>query len=126
MSLLNGFINLLSSISAGYALTEQDFENGRKIDLENEIPKGVKNPIDTVHSSMKGKGNYQGDLMLTPYQLQRIKGEGRALHPFVTYWPSNGTHVNIPYNISDPTFTSYERANIARAVEDYERNTCIR
>ena len=108
----------------GYTLSEKDYENGRKLNPENQIPKGVKNPLDSAHSH--GKGNYQGDMILTAYQLQQVKGEGRALHPFVTYWPSNGTHVNIPYNISDPSFSSYERSNIARAFEDYETNTCIR
>ena len=83
----------------------------------------MKNPLDEAHSH--GRGNYQGDMMLTPNQLKRVKG-GRALDKWVTYWPSNGTHVNIPYNINDPTFTSYERANIARAVEEYQTYTCIR
>ena len=91
----------------------------------------MKNPLDEAHSH--GRGNYQGDMMLTPSQLKRVKG-GRRLATgrgvwtgeWVTYWPSNGTHVNIPYVINDPTFTSYERANIARAIEEYQIWTCIR
>ena len=105
-------------------MTEEDFENGRKIDPTKQISNGNTDPIDDVlaHS----KGNYQGDMMLTPYQLKIVNGQGRALHPFVTHWPSNGTHVNIPYIISDTTFTANDRANIARAMEDFATNTCIR
>ena len=105
-------------------MTNQDYENGRNLNTANYVQNGVPNPIDAAHAH--GKGNYQGDMMLTPYQLQRVKGEGRALHPFVNYWPSNGTHVNIPYKISSSTFNSFQRANIARAVEDYATHTCIR
>ena len=105
-------------------MTKKDYENGRILNTANRFQKGAPNPIDAAH--VHGKGNYQGDMMLTPYQLQRVKGAGRALHPFVNYWPSNGTHVNIPYDISDTTFNDFERSIIARAFQDYESNTCIR
>ena len=110
--------------TAGYFLTQEDFDNGRKIDPKNQVSEGEMGSLDDAlaHS----KGNYQGDMMLTPDQLKIVNGQGRALHPFVTYWPSNGTHVNIPYNINDTTFTTTELATIARAIEDYETNTCIR
>ena len=105
-------------------MTEDDFENGRKIDPLSQVSEGEMDHLEDflLHS----KGNYQGDMMLTPYQLKVVNGQERALHPFVTHWPSNGTHVNIPYIISDNTFTTTELANIARAIEDYETNTCIR
>ena len=105
-------------------MTEEDFENGRKIDPTNQVSEGERDPLDAALT--ESKGNYQGDMMLTSYQLLMVHGQGRALHPFVTYWPSNGTHVNIPYNISDTTFTANDRANIARAMQDFETFTCIR
>ena len=105
-------------------MTKQDYENGRNLNTANQAQNGIPNPIDAAHAD--GKGNYQGDMMLTPYQLKRVKGEGRALYPFVNYWPSNGTHVNIPYDISDATFIDFEKSIIARAFQDYELNTCIR
>ena len=108
----------------GFYLTEEDFENGRKIDPATQIPKGEVDPLDAAHEH--GKANYQGDIMLTPNQLQLVEGRGRAFSPIANFWPSDGSHVNIPYIISDNTFTSYERANIARAVEEFKNNTCIR
>ena len=108
----------------GYYLTEEDFENGRKIDPATQISRGEIDPIDAAHEH--GKANYQGDIMLTPKQLQKVEGKGRALSPIAKLWPGDGTHVNIPYIITDTTFTSDERANIARAVKEFEKNTCIR
>ena len=109
----------------GYYLTEEDFENGRKIDPANQISKGEVDPINAA--TEHGKANYQGDIMLTPKQLQVVNGKGRALLNIPTYhWQSNGIHVNIPYIISDTTFTTDERANIARAMEEFKKNTCLR
>ena len=109
----------------GYPLTEKDFENGRKIDEANQIPNGAKNPLDDAFGN--GTGNYQGDMILTPDQLKEVQGRKRGLTPFsVHLWPFNGKHAIIPYTISDNSFTSSERANIARAVEDFDTNTCIR
>ena len=88
------------------------------------MPQGTKNTESDPH--VNGMGNYEGDMILTPYQLQRMQGQSKSLHTGVTYWPSNGTHVNIPYKISSSTFNSFQRANIARAVEDYATHTCIR
>ena len=108
----------------GYYLTEEDFENGRKIDLANQTSNGEIDPLDAAIKYERA--NYQGDIILTPDQLQQIKGTGRALNPLAKLWPGDGTHVNIPYIITDTTFTSDERANIARAVKEFEKNTCIR
>jgi len=110
----------------GYYLTEEDFENGRKIDLANQTSNGEIDPLDAAIKY--GKANYQGDIMLTPDQLQQIKGTGRALDPIAKLWPDDGIvpHVRIPYIITDNTFTTDEKANIARAVEEFEKNTCIR
>ena len=76
-----------------------------------------------------GQGNYQGDMILTPDQQKQILGEGddRALQTSgISYWPHNGETVNIPYVITDTTFSSSELAHLALAIEDYEKHTCIR
>ena len=67
-------------------------------------------------------------MKLTPEQQKELLGDGddRALMTSVSYWPHDGEYVNIPYVISDTTFTETELAHIARAIEEFEINTCIR
>ena len=110
-------------------MTTEDFENGRKIDLASQEPEGLNSSSNEVFEN--GDTLYQGDMILTPYQLQLVQGTGRSLHPWaltwgLRHWAKNGTHVNIPYKISSPTFTDDQRANIARAAQEYEKHTCIR
>ena len=117
---------LLCYITEGYALTEEDFAHGHEIDIKNETPTRTYDPLtDTLEH---GHGNYQGDMVLTPDQQKQILGEGdeRALWQYANFWPHDGDVVNIPYIITDTTFSSSELAHIARAMEDYETNTCIR
>ena len=68
-------------------------------------------------------------MVLTPDQQKQILGEGddRALESSVSrHWPHTGETVNIPYVITDTTFSSFELAHLALAIEDYEKHTCIR
>ena len=115
--------------SGGGVITEQDFENGRKINLDTEIPQGtdpLARAIDTY-----GGGNYQGDIMLNEEQRVMIAGGTRSLDErnlkFVGHWPRNGSVVNVPYTTDDwDDFSTSQKANIARAIEEYGNKTCIR
>ena len=106
-------------------LTEEDFRNGDKIDIENEVPEGM-DLLDEAHAH--GHGNYQGDMILTEKQYDQIVNgtTKRALGIINTkYWPKTGKVVNIPYMI-DNVFDKNERAHIARAIDEYRKKTCIR
>ena len=113
-------------ITEGYALTNEDFAHGHEIDLNNDVPNGTKNSLNDAITH--GHGNYQGDMVLTPDQLKEIHEQGtdRALMTSVADWPHSGESVNIPYVITDSTYTSWELAKIARSMEEFEINTCIR
>ena len=115
--------------SSGGNITEQDFENGRKIDLETEIRIGT-NPLARAIDTYGG-GNYEGDIMLNAEQLLILTGGRRSLDErllsFARHWPRDGLVVNVPYTIEDwDNFSINEKANIARAIEEYADKTCIR
>lgn len=115
--------------SGGGVITKQDFENGRKIDLDTEIPPGtdpLARAIDTY-----GGGNYQSDIMLDEEQLLIMAESTRSLDErnlkFTGHWPRDGSVVNVPYVTEDwDKFSSSDKANIARAIEEYDNKTCIR
>ena len=88
-----------------------------------------------------GGGNYQGDIMLTEKQRLMIAGKTRRIKrqkrggktrekrnlKFTGYWPRSGSVVNVPYVTEDwDNFSNFEKANIARAIEEYSNKTCIR
>ena len=117
-------------------MSQDDYQTGSKIDLDEQ---SKNNPLDFAHTN--GKGNYQGDMMLTKYQLHHVnrksrksKRRGGGLYSsvkstslrFAESWPKRGSHVTIPYKIVYSAFDADERANIARAFEEFEKNTCIR
>ena len=105
-----------------------DFIRGEEIDLEHEIPDG-ENPLNDAHE--RGKG-FQGDLVLTEEQAATFKsGNATALLEMrqvilKNHWPRKGDHIMIPYTINATQFSSKERANIARAIEEFEKHTCFR
>ena len=102
-------------------LTDQDFLNGRDINMSRESSDGR-----SFHEH--GKANYQGDIELTPEQYEVIvegKPKGRALN-LIGHWPGDGSVVNIPYIITACDFTDDEKANVARAIEEYKEKTCLR
>ena len=41
-------------------------------------------------------------------------------------WPKTGDFIQIPYTIDHSKYDTSERANIARAIDEYEEKTCIR
>ena len=105
-----------------------DFIRGEEIDLEHEIPEG-ENPLNDAHE--RGK-EFQGDLVLTEEQVAIFKsGNATALVEIrqvilKNHWPRKGDHIMIPYTINATQFSSKERANIARAFEEFEKHTCLR
>ena len=122
------FVAFQQRSSAG-KITEQDFKNGRKIDLESEIPQGT-DPLARAMDTYGG-GNYEGDIMLDAEQLVIITGGRRSLDErllnFVGHWPRDGSVVNVPYTVEDwDNFSTSQKANIARAIEEYNNKTCIR
>merc|ERR1712226_486389 len=114
----------------GYTLSKEDMANGLKIDIKNDNVNETKNEVD--YAIEHGHG-FQGDMWLTKDQLTEInetKGD-RALMTSVANWPHNRQNtkhiVNIPYVIKDiNVYSKKEREHIARAVEEFEINTCIR
>ena len=72
---------------------------------------------------------YQGDMILDPEEIELFENgnatQMRAADADKT-WPKIGDRVVIPYKMNHADFSSVERANIARAIEEYEKYTCIR
>ena len=81
--------------------------------------------IDKVaHSGEK----FQGDIVLNPEQYKVIaenKPRGRNLE-LIKYWTRENDVVPIPYIIAACDYSAQERANLARAIEEYKNKTCIR
>ena len=122
----------VSMISAGLpqdeiGLDTNDFANGEKIDLENEVPVGE----DPLNDAMSGTG-FEGDIDLTPEEIKVFENENKAevveMRQAVMNkrWPRIGDYIQVPYTINHNEFDPRERANIARAIEEFEKHTCIR
>ena len=110
-------------------ITEIDIQHGRQINLETQRPKGT-NPLGRAIDTYGG-GNYQGDMMLTEEQLSLFTGGNSRLEKrllaLVGHWPRTGSLVKVPYTTEDwNTFSTFEKANIARAIEEFATKTCIR
>ena len=106
------------------SLDETDFANGDAIDLDTEIPEG-ENPLrDAIE-----KGHlFEGDILLNPEQTATIadESEDRSATTVPNHkWKKYGGNVIIPYTITK-SYDSQERANIARAITEYRKNTCLR
>ena len=101
--------------------------NGRKIDEENEIPKDQ----DPVQDAIENGDRYEGDMVLTEEQAAIIvngtKEDVISMRSAIkeNHWPRHNSNIYIPYVISGE-YNDNERANIARAFEDFENNTCLR
>ena len=100
--------------------------HGEEIDLDKEIPDD-EDPLNDAHE----KGHmYQGDIDLTDEQLALLTGNETArleMRQVIlrNHWPRVGNRITIPYTTS-VNFEESERANIARAFEEYEKHTCFR
>ena len=110
-----------------YFLTKEDYINGAKIDEDNEIPINQ----DSVADAIEAGYGFQGDMDLTADQAAFVANGGEndciSSRAVLTtkHWPRNGSNVFIPYVLSGE-YDQDERANIARAFQDYENNTCLR
>ena len=106
-------------------LTTDDFLNGRAIDLPSEVSDG-HDPVSNAVEN--GAGNYQGDIQLSPEQYAVIaegKPAGRNLN-LIRWWTQENNLVTIPYIITACDYSTYEKARLARAIEEYQNKTCIR
>jgi hypothetical protein len=80
---------------------------------------------------MENGDGFEGDMDLTPEQVAIIvNGTPEDLISMRSSmkeksWPKRGMNVYIPYVITGE-YNEDERANIARAFEDFENNTCLR
>ena len=129
MASSHNFYNSFSlSKAEGVGLDIADYIHGEEIDLEHEIPDD-EDPLNDAHE--KGKG-FQGDLILTEDQLATLEsGNETALMKMrqvilKNHWPKKGDHIMVPYTINANEFSSDEKANIARAFEEYKKHTCFR
>ena len=112
---------------AGRPLDETDFANGNKVDTAAE--KGM-NPIQ---DAIENSGEFEGDIKLNAEQAAIISnGTEKALMSLraattVNYhkWTKSGSTARVPYVLSS-SFSSTERANIARAISEFQSKTCIR
>jgi len=102
-----------------------DFVGGDNIDIDKE------NEQDLLNDAIETGHEYEGDILLTPEQASIIiNGTENDLISMRSaikerHWPKKGSNVIIPYTISG-TYSPNERNNIARAMDEYEKNTCIR
>ena len=93
---------------------------------------GLSSDVQGIYEQAIGNGgaNYQGDIKLTPEQYEVIvKGKPKSRSSkLVGHWPRTGSVVNIPYILAGTgcDFSEDERAKIARAIDEYKDNTCIR
>ena len=111
-------------------LSFSDYYSGFKIDEDHEIPEDE----DPLEDAMEQKGtDYQGDITLNAQEKEVIvngtKNDSISMRAALRegHWNGNprDDNVYIPYTISRD-FRRSERRNIARAIEDYEKQTCIR
>jgi len=104
-----------------------DFVRGDEIDIETEIPDGQ----DPLNDAIENGNGYEGDIMLTQEQASIIingtEDDLISMRSSIreNHWPKKGANVYIPYTMTGK-FSKTERSNIARAMAEYEKNTCIR
>ena len=116
----------IQMIDVGH-LEISDFVNGDTIDEDNQIPADQ----DPLNDAIEGGNKYEGDILLTPLQVKIIKQGNKTDSVKVrsaiktSHWPKREKHVFIPYIITG-NYSRKEKANIARAISDFEKKTCIR
>ena len=113
-----------ASVNEEGSLDETDFANGDAIDLDTEIPEG-ENPLrDAIE-----KGHmFEGDILLNPEQTAEMADESEdrsATTITQRKWKKYEGKVIIPYTITN-SYNGKEKANIARAITEYRKNTCLR
>ena len=104
-----------------------DFIHAEEIDEEHEIPEGE----DPLMKAIETGHEYEGDIVLTAKEAEVIvngtKEDKISMRTEIheNHWPKHNSLIYIPYVISD-VYDKRERGHIARAVKDYQDNTCIR
>ena len=103
-----------------------DFIRGSHIDEKHELHEGE----DPIQDAIEKGHEYEGDIQLSPEEKEIIvngteKDKLTLREDWPRHWPKRDSLVYLPYVLSDE-YDTEERANIARAIEDYENNTCIR
>ena len=100
-----------------------------KIDIDNQILKGKKPQY--ANATDLGIRNYQDEMFLTAEQYAEKDGNGkrtgyRNLNTARQYWERRGNYYHVPYTINRRQFSRNEKANIAAAIQEYHRKTCLR
>ena len=111
-----------NGIDAGKPLDDTDFANGDALDTSRS------DENEELEYANEHEDGFEGDIILTAEQAAIIeKGTYEELRSASTRnrWPKSGSNVLIPYVLSSSYSTS-ERAGIAKAFKEYESNTCIR
>ena len=103
-----------------------DEANAWNIDLETQDAPGVNHIKDALEEDAKihhSKRFKEGDILLSK---EEAEGEERsaATNKNMLWKKYNGV-VHVPYVISS-SYNSAERANILRAIEEFQKYTCIR
>jgi hypothetical protein len=116
-----------TGIGSGRPLDDTDYTNGNKINTS------VSDGEDPIRKAIENGNEFEGDIKLNTEQAAAIRnGTKEALMSLraastINYhkWTKSGSTVSIPYVISS-SFSSTERANIARALSEFQSKTCIR
>ena len=114
-------------LGAGKPLDDTDFENGDKVNTS------LSDGQDPITQAIENGNGFEGDIQLNKEQADMIKNEGvdglmslRAASTINYHkWTKSGSTATVPYVISS-SYSSSERANIARAISEYQSKTCIR
>ena len=119
--------DLDKGVGAGMPLNETDFSNGDKVDINARMG------TDPIKDAIENTGEFEGDIKLNAEQAAMIANQTEdaliALRAASTVsyhkWPKSGSTAGVPYVLSS-SFSSSERANIARAISEFQSRTCIR
>ena len=105
-------------------LNETDFENGDKINLETEVPEGE----DPIKDAIENGNLFEGDILLNKEQAEIIENETEDRSAITVpdmKWKKRNGNVIVGYTFRS-RYNSEERANIARAISEIAKHTCIR
>ena len=98
----------------------------KHIDIDRQVT-DEEDPFE--YNIEHGNGNFQGDMMLTPEQMEFMEGGGneRSLSTF-SLWPRNdASYVNIPYTLKEiDRWSSTSQNKIQLAIDAFAEHTCIR
>ena len=109
----------------GKPLDLVDFSNGEKVNAT------LSEGQDPMKDVIENGNSFDGDIKLSQEQADMIRKEEKeslvrsASTVNFHKWPKSGSVFNVPYVISS-SFTSPQRANIARAISEFKSKTCIR